>query len=65
MLSQLSNAKKALAAAVGVALTVLTFTHNLPFIPAQWETVVGIVMGVLTPIATWLAPPPVKAAAKP
>jgi hypothetical protein len=64
MLSQLSSAKKALAAALGMVLTVLTFTHNLPFVPAQWEAVVGVVLAVLTPIATWLTPnkpAPVKA----
>lgn len=55
MLSYLSEAKKAIAAAVGVALTALTFAHEIPFIPAQYEVVVGSLIAVLTPISVWLA----------
>lgn len=55
MLSYLAEAKKALAAAVGVALTALTFAHQLPFVPAQYEAVVGSLIAVLTPVSVWLA----------
>jgi hypothetical protein len=55
MLASFASIKKALAAAVGVALTVLTFTHNLPFVPVQFEAIVGVVIGVLTPVSVWFA----------
>lgn len=55
-LPALSSVRKAVAAAVGSLLTVLTFAHSLPFIPAQYETLIGVVLGVLTPLATWLIP---------
>lgn len=59
MLSFLSNAKKAIVAAIGVALTALTFAHSLNFIlPASAEAVVGTLIAVLTPVATWLTPGP-------
>jgi energy-converting hydrogenase Eha subunit F len=54
MLAQLASIQKFLASAIGVLLVVLTYTHNLPFVPAQWESVVGVVIAVLTPISTWL-----------
>lgn len=38
----------ALTNAVGLLLTVLTFTHNLPFVPANMETLVGSAIAVLT-----------------
>ena len=56
MLSQLSQIRKALVSALGVALTALTFAHTLTFLPASWVATVGVVLAVLTPIATWLTP---------
>lgn len=58
MFSWLSDAKKALAAAVGVAVVALQAYHELPFLPQQ--PVVTAVLGVLTVVATWLAPGPKK-----
>lgn len=56
MLTFFASAKKAVVAAVGVALTALTFAHSLTFLPAQWTVAVGVVLAILTPVATWLAP---------
>jgi Na+-translocating ferredoxin:NAD+ oxidoreductase RnfD subunit len=54
----LANAKKAVASAVGVALTVLLFAGQVPFLPSAWAGVIGTVVAVLTPIATWFASGP-------
>jgi hypothetical protein len=52
----LSGIRKAIASAVGVALTALTFAHHFSFLPSTWQTVIGILIAVLTPIVTWLVP---------
>lgn len=56
MLSQFASIRKAVVAALGVALTALTFAHTLTFLPASWVATVGVLLAVLTPIATWLTP---------
>lgn len=56
MLTTLAQWRKALASGIGTLLTILTFTGNLPFIPSTWVTTIGVVVGILTPIATWLVP---------
>lgn len=50
-----SNIRKAIASALGVLLTVLTFAYGLPFL-GQYHIVIGIVVAILTPIATYLVP---------
>lgn len=56
MLDKLAQIRKAIAAAVGVALTALTFAHTLTFLPGSWTTSIGVLLAVLTPIATYLTP---------
>jgi hypothetical protein len=58
MLSKLSEIRKAVVAAIGVVLTVLTFvTNNFGgLLPAQWTAVIGSVVAVLTVVATWATP---------
>lgn len=58
MLIFLSEAKKAIVSALGVALTGLTFAHGLTFLPGSWIAPVGVLLAILTPIATWLTPGP-------
>lgn len=57
MLATVAAWRKSLAAALGSLVTVLAFTHNIPFLPASFVTEVGVVLGVLTPVITWLVPP--------
>lgn len=52
----LANIKKAIASAVGVALTVATLLHSLPFLHGPVGTWTGVVIAILTPIATYLVP---------
>jgi len=53
----LGRIKKALAAAVGVALTVATALAGLWFIgPGQLRDIVTGVIAVLTPLAVYLVP---------
>jgi hypothetical protein len=63
MLSKLSEWSKAIVTGVGTLVTILTFTNNLPFIPSAWHTTIGVVLGVLTTVVTWLTPnkPPAQA----
>lgn len=64
MLSSLKGSLKAVAGFLGVLLTVLTFTHNIPFLPASLEAAVGVGIMVLTPIVAWFAPYKSTSAAK-
>jgi hypothetical protein len=54
MLSWLASARKALVTAVGIAITVLTAAHSMPFIPDQ--PLILTILGVLTTVATYLVP---------
>jgi hypothetical protein len=56
MLDKLAQARKFLVTALGSLLTVLTFTHNLPFLPANVSAAVGIGIAAITSILTWLVP---------
>lgn len=54
-----ANARKAVAAGLGSLLTVLVFTsENLGWaLPANVEVPLGIAVGLLTPVVTWLVKP--------
>lgn len=52
----LTKFDKALTSALGVALTVLGLADKIPFLPGSWHHTVGLLLAVLTPIATWLVP---------
>jgi hypothetical protein len=58
MLAKLASIRKAIATAIGVVLTVLTFvTHNFGgIIPAHYMALVGSVFAILTTVATFLVP---------
>jgi hypothetical protein len=58
LLAKLSEVRKAVAAGIGVVLTVLTFvTQNFGgVLPASWTAVVGSLVAVLTVVATWAVP---------
>lgn len=49
-----ADSKKAVAAAVGVTVTVLTVYNQLPFLPNQ--PLVVSALAALTVVATWLVP---------
>lgn len=55
-LDSLAKVRKALAAAVGTALVVLTSVEGVPFLPATWHAFVVSVVAVLTVAATYLVP---------
>lgn len=50
----LATVKKAVASAVGVAITVLTAYHEIPILPDQ--PLVVAILAALTAVATWLIP---------
>lgn len=54
VLSFLSGARKAVAAAVGVAVTLLSAYHQLPGLPDQ--PLVVAALAFLTTVATYLVP---------
>jgi hypothetical protein len=57
MLSFLSNAKKAVVTAIGIALTLLTDAQAFSaFIPSSASTWIATAIAVLTPIVTYLVP---------
>lgn len=51
-----ASARKAVATAIGVVLTVLTAVNTVPFLPSSWHGVIVAVVGVLTVIATYVVP---------
>lgn len=61
MFAFLGNIAKALASAIGVAVTVLTVADKIPFVPGPWHVTIGVILAVLTPVATWLVPNKAKA----
>ena len=56
MLSRLAEFRKGLVTLIGTALTVLTFTHTLTFLPASWITAVGVGIAGLTVVLNVLVP---------
>ncbi len=58
MLTSLKTVRKAVVAGIGTAVTVLTFvTHNFGgVLPGTWTTGIGILVAVLTTVATWAVP---------
>lgn len=53
----LAPVRKAVAAAVGSLLTVLLLTEKVSFLlPPHYQAVLGVLVGILTPIATWAVP---------
>jgi len=50
------NSLKAIAAGIGAILSVAVALDGIGFIPASARAVTSIVIAVLTPVATWLAP---------
>ena len=59
MLAFLSNAKKAVVAAIGLTLTLLTAVHDISsFLPASVNVPVAAAIAILTTIVTYLVPGP-------
>lgn len=54
MLDFLAKVRKAIVSAVGVAITLLTVYHQVPFLPDQ--PVVASILGALTVLATYFVP---------
>lgn len=61
-MTQINAARKAIAAALGMLLTVLTLLDKIP-LGGHINLIVGIVLAVLTPVVTWLVPNKAKATA--
>lgn len=55
MLATLGSIKKAIVSAIGVTLAVLVFAndHLGGFIPAHYQVILGTLIAILTPVATW------------
>ena len=52
----LKRSLKAIAAGIGAILAVATALDGIGFIPVSLRAGVSIVLALLTPVATWLAP---------
>lgn len=63
MLTWIRNAWKAISAAIGVALTILTSVNAIPGLPDDVHLWVAVAIAVLTPIVTYFVPGPNRKAA--
>ncbi len=52
----LSNIRKFVVSAIGITITVLTFTTHLGFLSPAWTDTAGALAGALTSILVYLVP---------